>query len=126
MPVFHGIAFGSVSTEVATRALEPILLPGPPTFNIRELPAAPKRGSFATSIGEASPSSAAAAAAAAAPAATAAAAVRARRGFPIPMDNFLLASWNQNCNKRLVLHPFHVYLSPYNERLLSATRENKK
>ena len=88
--------FGSVSTAVATSALEPTLLPAPATFNIRELPAVPNRGSFPTSIGEGHPlslsSEAAAAAAAAAPAATAAAAVLARKGFPMPIDSFLLAS----------------------------------
>ncbi len=101
LPVFHGITFGSVSTAVATNALELNLLPGPKTFSMRELPAAPNRGNLPTSIGEGHPLSssaaagpaAAAAAAAAAPAATAAAAFRARRGLPMPMVNFLLASW---------------------------------
>jgi hypothetical protein len=107
LPVFHGIMFGSVSTAVATNALELNLLPGPKTFSMRELPAAPNRGNLPTSIGDGHPLSssaagpaAAAAAAAAAPAATAAAAFRARRGLPMPMVNFLLASWPQ-CKYRL-------------------------
>jgi hypothetical protein len=104
-PVFHGITFGSVSTAVATNALELNLLPGPKTFSMRELPAAPNRGNLPTSIGDGHPLSSSAtgaaaaaadAAAAAAPAAIAAAAFRARRGLPMPMVNFLLASCPQH------------------------------